>query len=259
MTRPKTDAIRLYALSTGELSMEASALLAGESGVMRIPVPSYLIVHPKGRVIFDTGLNQRLALDPAAYLASLPFFLKMHFQAGDAVTRQIERLDLAPRDIDYLVISHLHLDHVGGVDQFPRTPMIIQRREWQAGNDPDFAQRLRYVSADYDLGKDVVEINGEYDLFGDSSVVCLPTYGHTPGHQSLRVRLPSGETVLTADACYFRRTLERLHLPSRVYDKAAMLQSLELLGTLQARGARLIYGHDPDLWATLPKAPLPFG
>ena len=68
----------------------------------------------------------------------------------------------------------------------------------------------------------MIQVDGEHDLFGDACVVCLPTYGHMPGHQSLRVRLPSGNVVLAADACYFCRTLRERRLPQRAYDRQAM-------------------------------------
>jgi glyoxylase-like metal-dependent hydrolase (beta-lactamase superfamily II) len=101
----------------------------------------------------------------------------------------------------------------------------------------------------------LVEIDGEHDLFGDGSVVCLPTHGHTPGHQSLRLRLASGEVVLAADACYFCRTLRERRLPQRVYDRQAMLDSLDKLARLEATGARIFFGHDSEFWKGVPQAP----
>jgi glyoxylase-like metal-dependent hydrolase (beta-lactamase superfamily II) len=92
-------------------------------------------------------------------------------------------------------------------------------------------------------------------LFGDGSVSCLPTFGHTAGHQSLRVRLAGGDVVLTADACYLRRTLEELHLPPSMHDREAMLASIHRLRALRDAGARVIFGHDPDAWASVPQAP----
>jgi len=102
-----------------------------------------------------------------------------------------------------------------------------------------------------------VAVDGEHDVFGDGRVVCVPTYGHTPGHQSLRVELDDGPVVLTADACYLRRTLDDMHLPSVVDDPDAMRRSLERLRALRDAGARLIYGHDPEAWRAVPQAPRP--
>ena len=87
-------------------------------------------------------------------------------------------------------------------------------------------------------------------------IVCVPTHGHTPGHQSLRVRLDSGAVVLTGDACYLRRTLEDLHLPNVVFDREQMLASLRALGVLAKGGDRIFFGHDPEFWASVPQAPV---
>ena len=94
-------------------------------------------------------------------------------------------------------------------------------------------------------------------MFGDGSVVCLPTHGHTPGHQSLRLRLDSGEVVLAADSCYFCRTLRERRLPRFAYDKEAMLGVLDRLDALERGGARIFFGHDPDFWQSVPQAPQP--
>jgi glyoxylase-like metal-dependent hydrolase (beta-lactamase superfamily II) len=87
-------------------------------------------------------------------------------------------------------------------------------------------------------------VDGEHDVFGDGSVVCLPTPGHTAGHQSLRVRTDEREIVLTGDACYFRETLETSRLPLFGFDRDQQLASLELLRRLEADGAHLHFGHD---------------
>ena len=70
------------------------------------------------------------------------------------------------------------------------------------------------------------------------------------------VKLASGAIVLAADACYFRKTLEDLHLPNIVYDKEKMLESLKTLRRLQTTGTRIFFGHDPEFWQTVPQAPL---
>jgi len=73
------------------------------------------------------------------------------------------------------------------------------------------------------------------------------------------VRLASGDVVLAADACYFCRTLRERRLPRYVYDRAAMLASLDRLAGLEAAGARIFFGHDGEFWKTVPQAPVPIG
>jgi N-acyl homoserine lactone hydrolase len=85
--------------------------------------------------------------------------------------------------------------------------------------------------------------------------VCLPAHGHTPGHQSLKLRLPAGKIVLAADASYFCRTRRGRRLPKYVHDRAAMYASLHRLAQLEAGGARIFFGHDGDFWWAVPQAP----
>ena len=247
--------LRLHAMTCGWLTAPLGLLLDGEQGDIRIPVPCYLIDHPKGKLLFDSGLNSRVLEDAEAHLGYLLRYFQPDLSVDDLVANRLELLDIDVRDIDYLVTSHLHFDHAGGHAQFPDTPTIVQRREWEAGADPDLIPKNGYVPDDYALGQDVILVDGEHDVFGDGSVVCIPTYGHTPGHQSLRVRLESGDVVLAADACYFRRSLETLHLPKSGHDRDAMLAALTLLRSLAQRGARIFYGHDPEFWEALPQAP----
>ena len=133
--------------------------------------------------------------------------------------------------------------------------MVVQRREWEAGMDPDIAARRGFDRRDFDLGHKLRLVDGEHDLFGDGSVVLLPTYGHTPGHQSMRLRLASDDIVLAGDSCYFCRTLRERRLPRFAHDHAQMHASLDRLAMLEAGGARIFFGHDPEFWKTVPQAP----
>jgi N-acyl homoserine lactone hydrolase len=151
--------------------------------------------------------------------------------------------------------SHFHFDHAGGNALIPNAMMLVQRREWDAGMEPETATKRGFNPRDFDLGHKLRLLDGGHDVFGDGSVVCLPTYGHTPGHQSLKLRLDSGEIVLAADACYFCRTLRERRLPRYVPDRGAMLASLDRLEALEKSGARIYFGHDPEFWRSVPQAP----
>jgi N-acyl homoserine lactone hydrolase len=247
--------IRLYAISCGWLTMPLEFFLDGEEGELRLPVPSYLIDHPKGKVLYDAGMSHAARDDPKGYLGKMRSHIKIDYQEGEEIGSRLEAMDVDIRDLRYLISSHLHFDHVGGIHQLPDSQLVVQRREWAAGQEPDDIKRYGYFPKEYDLGHDVLQVDGEHDLFGDGSVVCLPSHGHTPGHQSVKVRLDSGDVVLAGDACYMRRSLENLHLPKWCHDRDAMLGTLKMLRDLQAKGARIFYGHDPDFWATLPQAP----
>ena len=249
----------LYALSCGRLTGRLKDLIEGEDGAVTLPIPSYLIEHPKGRVLFDSGMHPQCRHDAAARLGARVARLFDFAQYGpaDDVKSRLESIGRDPARIDYLVNSHLHFDHAGGNGLIPNATLVVQRREWQAAQDAATAAKVGIYRADIDHGHPVREVDGEHDLFGDGSVVCIPTYGHTPGHQSLKVRSASGEVVLTGDACYFCRTLRERRLPRFVYDREQMLASLERLAALERGGAKLFFGHDAEFWKGVPQAPSP--
>ena len=249
--------IKLFAMTCGRLTGDLGRLMEGGEGRADLPIPAYLIEHPRGTVLFDTGLHPDCQHDPAARVGTrLTGLFSFDFHPGEEVSARLEAIGRDPARIEIIVNSHFHFDHVGGNALIPNAVMVVQKREWEAGLTPEIAAAHGYNRADFDLGHKLVEIDGEHDLFGDGSVVCLPTHGHTPGHQSLRVRLTSGEVVLAADACYFCRTLRERRLPQRVYDRQAMLDSLDKLARLEAAGARIFFGHDGEFWKGVPQAPL---
>jgi glyoxylase-like metal-dependent hydrolase (beta-lactamase superfamily II) len=251
-------AMRLHAFTCGWISGPMENFLAGEEGRLRVPVPCFLIDHPKGKVLFDSGMHPAVQDDPVARLGVLGRYFDIEFHAGEDVAARLAAVEVDPGSIRFLVNSHLHFDHTGGNASIPNATVVVQAPEWEVGRDAGRARRFSFIRADYDTGQEVLAVDGEHDLFGDGRVVCLPTYGHTPGHQSLRVRLDAGEVVLTGDACYLRRTLEEMHLPMIVHDADAMRASLRRLRALRDAGAQIVYGHDPEFWATVPQAPASF-
>lgn len=251
-----TGTVKLFAMTCGWLSADIGMMLGRERGMIRFPVPAYLIEHPRGYVLFDTGMHPDSQHDPHGRIGTLAGFFHVHFRPGEEIAARLEQLEVDPRSIRYLVNSHLHFDHTGGNEFIPEAKVIIQKREWEAGHLPELMEANAYNPHDYDHGHLLMQVDGSHDVFGDGTVVTIPTFGHTPGHQSLKVRLDTGDVVLAADACYFRKTLEDLHLPKLVHDRSEMLESLLRLRALRDAGARIFYGHDPEFWKQIPQAPL---
>jgi glyoxylase-like metal-dependent hydrolase (beta-lactamase superfamily II) len=248
--------VKLYAFTCGTLTGEFARLMQGGEGDITVPVPVFLVEHRRGRVLFDTGLHPDCQRDPVGRLgAPLAALFRVNFAAGEEVSARLRAIDCDPARIDFIINSHFHFDHAGGNSLIPNATMLVQRREWDAGMDSDIDARHGYDPRDFDQGHGLRLVDGEHDVFGDGSVVCLPTFGHTPGHQSLRLQLDSGCAVLAADACYFCRTLRERRLPRHVHDRDAMLASLDGLAALQRCGTRIFFGHDPEFWQSVPQAP----
>lgn len=238
--------MRVHMLVCGWLTSPLGAFMEGAEGQIKAPVPAFLIEHPKGLVVFDTGLAQAVQTDPQGQLGPLLDIYKPDFRPGEDVAGRLASLGIDAAHIPLMINSHLHFDHCGGNALLPNATQIVQRREWDAMQDPDLAKKegLRKKLADCGHARRLVD--GEHDVFGDGTLMLVPTFGHSPGHQSLRLRDANGETIFTADCCYFRRVLETLTLPPFGHDRAAQRDVLLKLRQMEANGARLIFGHDPD-------------
>lgn len=240
--------IRLIPIESGFLRTDASVLCDGAKGPVRVPVCCWVVVHPRGTLIFDTGLHSDLQQDPVRLggLARI-FGIEMQHDLGAALEQQ----QVDATSIDYIVFSHLHWDHSGGTRAIPNATILVQQDEWAFGQTEEFVSNTAFAASDFDLGHPVTEVRGHHDIFGDGSVVCVPTPGHTPGHQSLRVELDSGSVLLTGDCCYWQHMLDKDLVPPFGFDIPQQRASMALLRKLQGEGVRLIFGHDADQWQTL--------
>ena len=134
--------INFYAFTCGTVTGEFAHLMEGGEGDITVPIPVFLIEHAKGRALFDTGLHPDCQHDPAGRLgARLAGLFRIGFQPGEEASARLEAIDRDPGEIDLIINSHFHFDHVGGNALIPNATMLVQRREWDAGMDPDTAAR----------------------------------------------------------------------------------------------------------------------
>jgi N-acyl homoserine lactone hydrolase len=203
MVRSLNSDPRLYVLDTGliesaDFAMWSPNARTGESREMS--VRSYLIVHPKGTVFWDTGIDDAIAeLAEGRRIADA-----IVFRVPKTLRGQLDEIGLRPGDVDYLGLSHLHVDHVGNVGLFPAARVLMQGAEYDAGYGPH-PERFTLIPDTYAaLKRNRIEIvDGDHDLFGDGTVVLMPLPGHTPGHQGMLVRLrETGPILLAADIAY---------------------------------------------------------
>jgi len=257
------DGMRLYVFSSGFLNIDKSALQAGAApGKIDVPVGFFLVHHPKGNVLFDTGNNDRVITDPS-YWGPLGAMLNNpanHSRSPDvAIDRQLEKAGFKTSDINYVVLGHMHLDHAGNVGKFPNATIVYQRDEIVNAFWPKPGYGCCYISSDFSMlrgpqgasmpnKQKVIELNGDLDLFGDGSLYIKRQVGHTPGSEMMVVRLPkTGAVVLTSDECYLPENLAKDLLPSisLAYDPASMLQGYNWIKHLRdAEGAQVFMAHD---------------
>lgn len=226
--------------------------------MITIPVPSYLITHPQGNVVFDTGVHCSVMKDPVARLgAAGAKSFTSRSQPNEEIVAQLAQFKLTPNDIKYVINSHFHFDHCGGNEFFPQSTILVQKNELQTARDPELNKKTNFDPQDWNHKLNYQAVDGELDLFGDGALVLFPTHGHTPGHQSLRVQVTKGAAfVMTGDACYTKSNMDENRLPLIASDRDEMYRSLGKLRDLRDKaGATILYGHDPDQWQEIPHAP----
>ncbi len=229
--------------------MDLGGLIDGAQGRVRIPVPAYLIEHAGSVLVFDSGLHPDVRDRQSARSRRLTPTFDCDLPEGTDLGERLHACDVDPSDVDLLVLSHLHFDHVGGSGLAQAAELVVQRTEWLAAV-ADTNGKI-YMPADLDRERKLHLLDGGWDVFGDGRVRLLPTAGHTAGHQSLLLRTDGGgDLVLCGDACYLQRSLEALALPPSGFDRDAHLKVFERLRDLEAAGAQLLFGHDPEQWPT---------
>lgn len=241
---------RLYVLNCGEgvapdVSRWSPGVNVGKP--MAFADNCYLIKHAQGWLLWDTGVDDAIAAMSDGLASSDP--KGIHWRRPKTLASQLEQLGVRPSDIRYVAISHTHPDHIGNVEMFPQATLLVQKGEYEWPG-PNNAPRFK-------PGHPVSRLEGDKDVFGDGSVTIISTPGHTPGHQSLMVRLPkTGALVLSGDAVHFQSNWENRRVPSINYDRDKTLASMQRIADLLAQEhAQLWINHDRAQRDTLRMAP----
>ena len=242
---------KLYRVDCGHsLANDESVWTPGENVGKSIEFSStcWLIKAGKNWVLWDTGVPQSALNDPKGW-STLPKLIVYHLDK--TITSQLADVGLKVADINYVVVSHTHGDHIGNVALFPDLKIVMQRAEhsWIYSPDGtnDNVNQLKALARKL-MGapKDLQLIDGDTDLFGDGSITLISTPGHTPGSQSLLVHLTnSGFIVLSGDVAHSERNFEKDIVPSLNTDKAASIASMEKVrGILGTYNAKMFINHD---------------
>jgi glyoxylase-like metal-dependent hydrolase (beta-lactamase superfamily II) len=230
---------KLYILNCGEgvagdISRWSPGINEGKS--MDFVDNCYLIKHTQGWFLWDTGIPDAVAAMPNGLAPADPKAVLWH--RPKTLASQLDELGVKPSDIKAMAVSHTHPDHIGNVEMFPTAMLYVQKLEydWPGANN---APRFRPEHP-------VTLLQGDRDVFGDGSLTLLSTPGHTPGHQSLLVKLPNtGALVLSGDAVHFKSNWENRGVPTPNFSKEQTLASMQKLSeTLSKEHAQLWINHD---------------
>jgi N-acyl homoserine lactone hydrolase len=235
--------MRVTMLDGGAFTSAVGIWRSGESlgRTMRFPVPVYLVEVGEERILIDTGLHPGAAADAAAHYEGAENMRNFGLEQEVGIEAQV---DLAM--VTRVVMTHLHFDHAGGLDLLSDSvPVYVQRREWEAGRDPEAIAKNFFLPQDYEgVADQVVLVDGDHDLLGDGSVELLSTPGHTPGHQSVKV---GDRLVIGGDVTHFAAGLDDHRFPLFGDDLDAQRTSAERLRALRDAGATVRPGHDPEV------------
>jgi len=264
-SRVKSD-VQLYMFQTGILRTKTKYIKMNQGEEdFDIPVPWFLIRHPRGNVVIDGGNAVEAAIDKRAHWGNVVDAYDPIMDVHEGCVEQCRSVGVEPESVRFVVQSHLHLDHSGAVGRFPKAQHIVQRLEYDYAFNPDWFSAGAYIRPDFDRpGLDWKFLGGEYtdnfDLFGDGVLRMIFTPGHSPGHQSFLLRLPNtGPVLLTIDAAYTMDHWNDKALPGLVCSSVDAVHSVHKLHKIaEDTGAMVVTGHDPDHWKTFRKAPAAF-
>jgi len=244
------EGVKLYQVTSGYLDLDKGWLTAmRDVGTrIKIPVAMYIIDHPRGLVVFDTGMADDVSGDGcAAYWGEgLCGAFTPNMSREEVIDKQLEKFGFSTDQVKYVIYSHFHLDHAGNIELFPNATHVVQKAELKTAWWPEKFQRAAFVLKDYDetRGYNFMELVGDFDLFGDGAITVLDTKGHTQGHQSVRVRLPkTGTLILAADAVYTAEN-EAGVIPGITWNTYESMRSIDRLKQIRdAENGQIWYSH----------------
>jgi glyoxylase-like metal-dependent hydrolase (beta-lactamase superfamily II) len=260
-----TRSVRLYVFDCGTLHIADPGrfrLKADELATTDLAVASFLVVHPKGTLIWDAGAVPDLAWKPTGAAVTqhivLPDSQERDVTMIKSLNAQLAQIGYSPVDITYLALSHYHYDHTANAREFAGATWLVRQAERDAmfaEKPPDVTQPTTY--AVLRKSKTLILKNDEYDVFGDGTVVIKSAPGHTPGHQVLYVKLArTGGVLLSGDLYHYPEERKLDRVPTFEFNQEQTRATRVAIDAfLKRTGAQLWIQHDFVANARLKKAP----
>jgi N-acyl homoserine lactone hydrolase len=248
--------VRLYALDCGQIEFKDMGMFAdtgeldGKPAIL--PDPCFLIVHPKGELLWDTGLGNSFV---GKGVVEVEPGIKV--SVARTVEEQLKQVGFKNEDIDFVSFSHFHFDHTGNAASFTKATWLLSGAEYDAAIKNPRQEGPTPAQIQVQQNVKMERVAGDRDVFGDGTVRILSTPGHTPGHQVVMLKLAKSGTVLLSGDLY--HTLENRRfkrVPTFNVDRADTLASMDRFERIaENTKARVIVQHSKEDFEALPKLP----
>ena len=248
--------LRLYVMDCGRLEFKDLGPFAdtgeydGHPGTLM--ASCFLIRHPNGDLLWDSGIGDQYASDPAG--VQLPNYRAI---VRRTVTSQLRELGLGFEDVDFFAFSHGHADHLGNADKLGNVQWIVNSKElaWLESTPPPPRTQPALLGAR--KPQKTLLITSDHDVFGDGTVRILAAPGHTPGHQVLLVTLKTqGAVLLSGDLYHTHENRKARRMPIFNVSRADTLAAMDRIEQIMRnRHAKLIIQHSTEDFDSLPQVP----
>lgn len=262
--------IKIHILHCGQVGIDEATTRvektlhpAPYSGILRskkhqiiVPVSAYLIEHPKGLILIDTGWHTDVRIKPKQYLGWIHYTASTpYLPQGQAIHEQLEQLGYKASDIDYLFVSHLHTDHVSGLALVKEAKRILtsdielkDAKKYPMNYKPFMWANTKLETFTFEKSPFGPE-NLAYDLFGDNSIVFVNLPGHTNGMTGTIIQNNNKFVLLCSDAGYMQKSWKELLIPGITVNKKKALASLKWIKEMSEKPncIEVVANHDPEL------------
>jgi glyoxylase-like metal-dependent hydrolase (beta-lactamase superfamily II) len=254
---PAVDSLRVYAFDCGRIEFKDLGMFSdtgeydGHAGTLT--EPCFLIRHPKGDLLWDTGLGDHFASTRGGEEVRPG----VRAIVDAPLLAQLKQVGVAPADIEFLSFSHFHWDHTGNANEFARSTWLLSRREVEELEGSHLPPNVKPDTLSGRKQAKVELIDLDRDVFGDGTVKILRANGHTAGHQVLMLKLPkSGVVILSGDLFHTRENFVQDRMPVFNYSRGETLGSIDRIKRILANThGRIVIQHEPADFAALPKIP----
>jgi len=219
-------------IKNGQLECDKGFVTLGRGmgKLIRIPVYCFLVRHSKGNVLIDTGFSSNFNITWGKRLK----FYKPILEAD--IVEQLKSIE-----INFIINTHLHIDHCENNPYFKNAEIIVQKKEFEAACSPKPYQILAYPD-NIDKSLNYRFIEGNLDLFDDGAIKLIQTPGHTQGHQSVQLNIDGKKIFIAGDACYTSENLKYDCLPGILWNPDKIMECYGMIRSL--KNTRIIFGHE---------------